>query len=53
MAACAYNGQFLREELDSVFSKYTLGKKEKEEEYLFLVFVVRNAILTGYSLYSA
>ena len=26
---------------------------EKDEEYVFLVFVVRDAALTGYSLYSA
>ena len=25
---------------------------EKDEQHVFLIFVVRNAILTGYSLYS-
>ena len=27
-------------------------KKEKDEEYVFLIFVIRNAISTDYSLYS-
>ena len=45
-------GYLLKGELNSILAS-TLWKKGKGRKYVFLIFVVRNAILTGYSLYSA
>ena len=52
MAVCAYHGQLLKGELNSIFGQCTLEKMKKDEQYVFVVFVVCNAILTSYSLYS-
>ena len=45
-------GYLLKGELNSILTS-TPWQKGKGRKYVFLIFVVRNAILTGYSLYSA